>query len=206
MATHHLLKNYNTACYLVAYLSNPLNKNLREDVHPLVSQWDDFFGYLLQTRESHRIELTFNREIDINTFRYVAFTNSQEAMGWRGPDGSVIGGKPWWLHASAFHESHRSALLSMDYIYYSRFGWDLPITNNFWWPIRGGGVYESQFRFRNRILESRVTNENTHYKQRYFADRQRAGRTYPRYTNTRRSQIDEIVATLQSQYKATTSR
>jgi hypothetical protein len=41
---------------------------------------------------------------------------------------------PPWINDPRFINSHRSRLLQKDYNHYSQFGWDVPLTLNYWWP------------------------------------------------------------------------
>ncbi len=43
--------------------------------------------------------------------------------------------RPEWLGDKRLHDSHRSNLLRKDAEYYGKFGWNLPDSMSYWWPV-----------------------------------------------------------------------
>ena len=43
---------------------------------------------------------------------------------------------PSWLGDDLVHDSHKSRLLQKEPIWYSQFGWDVPVDLNYVWPVQ----------------------------------------------------------------------
>ncbi len=118
-----LLRNYNTIRWLMRH-TTPNTVNLIN--MPLGVQWGKHRSYLEYYKQLTFLELTNHRNIPAYKL-YVHFPPQAVA-----PNKFT---KPSWMHDPILIKSHQSALLAINYIYYSRFGWDVPIgTEYMWYP------------------------------------------------------------------------
>lgn len=114
-----LLRNFYTCGYLYHNLrSANISKN------PLYELWYGRISDLVRTKDCFGIEL-------------IKWRGFPDTINNRFPTMSCWGNYPsaGFLSIPAFYKLHQAALLSMNYIYYSRYRWDVPeIKVDFWWP------------------------------------------------------------------------
>ncbi len=111
-----LLRNFNTMGWLTRQYEP--NANFQFGMSAVGIQWNGHYRYLQRYRSLTFKELAYKRVLSKDLIlRYFAT-----------PDYTFVDNPlPSWVGRIAFHEHHQSMLLAINYVYYSRFGWNVPI-------------------------------------------------------------------------------
>ncbi len=116
-----LKRTYNTIRYVCAM------RHAAGSQQPVCNIWGEYYRFLIWYAAAIRSEWVVTRKLSLQEL----CCDNMWGLNWSRPSENQ---KPWWIRDERYLNAQRSSLLSLDYFYYCRFGWDLHIELNFWWP------------------------------------------------------------------------
>ena len=105
---------------------NPLAKGWRH--HPACKMWASHLPALCQYGKAICQEWLARGYKDTCLQKICQIEDQLLANGWQTAC-------PPWLGNEAFHDSHKSNLLRKDMLYYGKYGWTVPPTLAYVWPV-----------------------------------------------------------------------
>ncbi len=124
----HLKKNFHTIKWLVKYYGRATGapKYAKYSANALVIMWAQHYDFLLRYKNTILREWVEGRCLSAREL------DSGLSAVWITEH--TLASPPWWFGHQEFHDSHKSSLLALDYIYYGRKGWDVPLVLDPWCP------------------------------------------------------------------------
>jgi len=126
----HLKRSYFTARWLVKYTGRATGSAnwAKHSAQRLIAQYGQNVDFLRKYRDILEYEWVSSRalpahEIGKDYLYVIPYAWTQRPVA-----------NPRWFGNNYFHDSHKSALLALDYIYYGRMDWDVPLEIDLWWP------------------------------------------------------------------------
>lgn len=126
-----LKRTFYTLGFLLHHLDNPTARYSYVDDLPLFFQWFRYSRFMLEYRSA--IWNAWELKTDRSPGELKADYGSISMKTLR-----VLRVDPWWVGYADYHDSQKATLLAMNYIYYSRFGWDIAPNKVFLYPRPNG--------------------------------------------------------------------